>query len=249
VHAALSQTGLPRGNRTSYHFPKIWLARGGRCNILWLQPKVAKLDVPARCALAGDENCFTENLVNKNHLGLLICLTLGLLIFLPACGDKQGAAPQNAAAVDQLAPRYESTLAEGIDFRRPGYPTFLLEVVGVSAQEDWGRWTDATAGPSVKFRFNAPLPKKFVLELQANAFGPNEGKPVKIRAGNIERTVTIKNVPSYAAYTAEFDEVVATDTIEITPPNPILPREVDPSNVDERKLGLGLARLKIKTSP
>ena len=177
----------------------------------------------------------------------LSCLILGASVLLTACGDKQAAAPQQAAAVDQLAPRYENTLAEGIDFKKPGYPSFLLEVAGVSNRDDWGRWTDATGGPDVKFRFNKPLPKKFVLELQANAFGPNEGKPVKIRAGNVERVVTIKNVPSYAVYTAEFDGVDSADSIVITPPNPVLPREVDPNNKDERKLGLGLATLKIKT--
>lgn len=185
--------------------------------------------------------------MNGKCHNLLSCLILGVSVLLAACGDKQDAAPQKAAAVDQLAPRYESTLAEGIDFKKPGYPTFLIDVTGVSNRDDWGRWTDATAGPEVKFRFNQALPKKFVLELQANAFGPNEGKPVKIRAGNIERFVTIKNVPSYSVYTAEFDGVVSADTIEITPPNPVLPREVDPNNKDERKLGLGLATLKIKT--
>jgi phosphoglycerol transferase len=189
-----------------------------------------------------------KNFLNANPCRILCSLSLGLVVLLSACGEKPGAAAPKASTVDQLAPRYESTLAEGIDFKKPGYPNFLIEVAGVSDLEEWGRWTDAVAAPQIKVRFDKPLPKKFVLELQANAFGPNEGKPTRIRAGNIERVVTIKNVPSYAVYTAEFDDVVSTDTIEIFPPNPVLPREVDPASKDERKLGLGLVSLKIKTT-
>jgi phosphoglycerol transferase len=189
-----------------------------------------------------------KNLLNTKLCRILCSLSLGLAALLSACGEKPAATAPKASAVDQLAPRYESTLAEGIDFRKPGYPNFLIEVAGVSNLEEWGRWTDAVAAPQIKLRFNKPLPKKFVLELQANAFGPNEGKPTRIRAGNIERVVTIKNVPSYAVYTAEFDDVVSVDTIEIFPPNPVLPKEVDPASKDERKLGLGLVSLKIKTT-
>jgi phosphoglycerol transferase len=198
-----------------------------------------------------------KNFLNTKPCRIHYALSLSLVVLLSACGEKPGEKPgqtpattvAKVSAVDQLAPRYESTLAEGIDFKKPGYPEFLIEVVGVSNRDDWGRWTDATLGPTVKFRFNKPLPNKFVLELQANAFGPNEGKPIKILVGGIERQVTIRNVPSYSVYAAEFDGVVGTDTIEIVPPYPVLPREVDPANKDERKLGLGLATLRIKVTP
>lgn len=182
--------------------------------------------------------------MKRKHHGLVSSVIIAVTVSFSACGDKQEAPPPKTT-VDQLAPRYESTLTDGIVFNRPGYPTFLIDVVGVSNQEPWGRWTD---GPTVKFRFNKPLPKKFVLEIQANAVGPNEGKPVKIRVGAIERSIIIKNEPSYAVYAVTFDDVSAADTIEITPPNPILPRELDPNNKDERKLGLGLAKLRVKTA-
>lgn len=183
-----------------------------------------------------------EILMNKKLLTPLSCLILGASVLLCACGEKQEAPPPKAA-VDQLAPRYESTLAEGIVFNKPGYPSFLVDVVGVSNVDPWGRWTD---GPTVKFRFNKPLPKKFGIELYANAFGPNEGKPITIRAGNVERAITIKNDPNYAINIATFDDV-ASDTIEIIPPNPISPKELDPKSGDIRKLGLGLVSLKIRT--
>ena len=192
------------------------------------------------------------NHLNAGPRSLLCSLSLSLAVLLSACGEKPAEKPvavaPQASAVDQLAPRYESTLAEGIDFKKPGYPSFLIEVAGVSNLEEWGRWTDAVAAPAVKLRFSKPLPKKFILELQANAFGPNEGKPVKVRAGNIEREVIIKNVPSYSVYALGFDGVAGADAIEIVPPNPVLPREVDPASKDERKLGLGLVSLKIKAA-
>ena len=57
---------------------------------------------------------------------------------------------------------YEAELKDGIWFKHPGMPSYLCEVTGVSTHESWGRSTD---GPFVEFRFNAPLPERFVLEL------------------------------------------------------------------------------------
>jgi phosphoglycerol transferase len=93
-------------------------------------------------------------------------------------------AVEKAIAVDPLGPKYESTLAEGIDFKKPRYPSFLIDITGVSAREDWCRWTDANIVPVARFQFNKPLPKKFILELQANAIGQNVGQP-KVRVGDI----------------------------------------------------------------
>lgn len=41
-------------------------------------------------------------------------------------------------AIDILAISYEATLPEGIDFRKPGYPTFIKQVKGISGLETWG---------------------------------------------------------------------------------------------------------------
>ena len=186
-------------------------------------------------------------MTKKSH-AILSCVVLGLTVLLTACSDEKAASPEKAAVVDQLAPRYESTLAEGIDFKKHGYPSFLTEVAGVSGREDWGRWTDGNLGSAAKFRFNKPLPKKFVLELQANGIGGNVGQPIKIRVGSLEKTIIVKNWPDHSIYQVDFDEVASTDTIEITPPSPFLPRDANPKDPDTRKLGLGLVNLKIKTS-
>jgi len=171
---------------------------------------------------------------------------------LAACSDEPDAkrapsppakaAPAAAAGV-ALEPRYEATLAQGIDFTRPGFPAFLREVQGVSAPEAWGRWTDANLAPSARFRFDRPLPRAFTLELRASGLGPNAYEPVRIRAGAIERAITLGN-PAQDSYRIDFAQVDG-DLIEIIPPAPLLPRDVSPQNMDPRKLGVGLVSLKI----
>jgi phosphoglycerol transferase len=192
---------------------------------------------------------------NKS-LGVLLVL-IGLL---SACGEdpkpKAQAVDPSAASVaaatnlaaDPLAPRYESSLAEGIDFKKPGYPSFLAEVSGMSGREDWGRWTD---GPVAKFRFKQPLPGKFTLLINAGAIGPNFGKPILVRAGKVERKFTAKNPaattpPGVATFALSFDGVDGTDTIEIVPPKPTRPKDMDPKSDDERMLGVGMVSLKLQ---
>ena len=160
----------------------------------------------------------------------------------PASPAPKASAPAPAAGVS-LEPRYEATLAQGIEFGKPGYPAFLREVHGVSGHEPWGRWTDANLAPAVRLRFAKPLPAKFTLELKASGLGPNAYEAVKVRAGSVDRSFVIGNPPKGAQRLAF--EGVSGDTIEIVPPAPIRPAEVTPGNTDTRKLGLGLESLKI----
>jgi phosphoglycerol transferase len=155
------------------------------------------------------------------------------------------AAPPAAApaATVSLEPRYEATLAQGIEFGKPGYPSFLREVQGISNHEPWGRWSDANLSPTVRLRFAQPLPAKFTLELNASGLGPNAYEAVKVRAGGVEKTLVLGN-PSKGMQRLAF-EGVSGDTIEIVPPTPIRPREVTPGNTDPRMVGVGLESLKI----
>jgi hypothetical protein len=137
-------------------------------------------------------------------------------------------------------------LAEGIDFKKQGYPEFLIGVSGMSEYEPWGRWTEAAAGPAAKFRFGQALPRKFTLEITANAFGPNNGEPVKVRAGGIEKTFVITTKKEADTYRLVFETDGTADSLEITPPKPTSPNEIDPKNGDTRKLGIALLSLRIK---
>lgn len=185
---------------------------------------------------------------------------LGFVGLLSGCGDDpkpktQLAAPSAAnsaatadPAADPLGPRYESNLAEGIDFKKPGYPTFLAEVTGMALREDWGRWTD---GPAAKFRFRKPLPAKFTLVINAGAIGPNFGNPVIVRAGKVEREFTVTDPaaatpPGLATFNLNFDGVDGADAIEIVPPKPVRPKDMNPQSDDGRMLGVGLVGLKVQ---
>ena len=165
--------------------------------------------------------------------------------FLAGCDNstttKQQAEQAAPAAAAAPAPvTYPATLAEGIDFKRDGYPTFIASVSGMSGREDWGRWSE---GPSAKFEFKDPLPSKFTLAIEGGAYGPNIGQPVIVRAGNVERTYTPKegNNP----YTISFEGVNQAKIIEFVPPKPTAPADIDPNNKDPRKLGISLITLKI----
>ena len=139
-------------------------------------------------------------------------------------------------------------LADGIDFKKQGYPDFLAKVSGMSGYEPWGRWTDATVGSVAKFRFRQVLPRKFILEITAIAFGPNYGAPVKVRVGGVEKTFVITPTKKEAdTYRLAFETDGTADTLEITPPKPTSPSEINTKSGDARKLGIAFISLKIKS--
>lgn len=142
---------------------------------------------------------------------------------------------------------YEATLAEGIDFNKPGYPTFIAEVTGMSGYEANHRWSDATQGKIIKFGFKKPLPKKFTLEIVASAFGPNDGLPIKVQVGSVEKTFTItNNKTGIQPYSIPFKTDGKSVSLELTPPKPTSPVELNPKSGDARKLAINFISLKIK---
>ena len=195
--------------------------------------------------------------------------TLVAVALLGACGDDpknkqqstapapavagpsaQGAAVSAAApAADPLVPAYDATLAEGIDFRKPGYPTFLADVSGVAGREAWGRWTE---GPVARLRFKNPLPPSFTVSIEAGAIGPNVGKVVVVKAGKVEKTFTVAGgtvgpPPGVATFTLDFAGVEGADAIEIIPPAPVRPKDMTAKSDDNRLLGVGLVSLKLQS--
>jgi len=154
-------------------------------------------------------------------------------------------APQAAVAPPAAAPTvpsYHASLAEGIDFRKPGYPDFIAEVTGVSDREDWGRWTD---GKTATFKFKDPLPKKFTLLVEAGAYESNLGKPIKFTVGSVEKECIFKG-ESYDASrrvaTLHFSSSEPGNTLVITIPAP------KKAPTDDRMLGIGLMTMKVDTS-
>lgn len=177
---------------------------------------------------------------NIKTFGLLLILS-GLLF---GCSDEPKPTGATVAVVtDPLGPRYEASLAEGIDFKKPGYPSFLAEVSGMHGREDWGRWTD---GPAAKFRFKQPLPSKFTLLIGAGAIGPNATLPIEVNAGNVKRKFNLQDTPGKDTFVLNFEGVEGTDTIELVPPKPVRPKDINPKSDDPRLLGVAMLYLKIR---
>lgn len=154
-------------------------------------------------------------------------------------------APSTAiASAGPLQPQYAATLAEGIDFARPGYPVFLSEASGLSDVESWGRWTDANLGDSATFRFKQALPATFKLEVTGYAIGPNVDQPIRVIIGGTERIIKFKDAPAQSV-SVTFDDVRDANVIKLIAPHSIQPSSVSASK-DTRKLGLALVSMKIK---
>lgn len=162
-----------------------------------------------------------------------------------AAAPTASSTPASAApAANPLQPQYAATLAEGIDFARPGYPEFLSEVSGMSGVESWGRWTDANLANSATFHFKQALPAKFTLEITGYAIGPNVGQPIRVQIGNVEKILTFTDMPAQTTAIA-FEGVRGADAISLIVPNSIQPSAISDS-ADTRKLGLALVSLKIR---
>jgi phosphoglycerol transferase len=161
----------------------------------------------------------------------------------PATTAQAEAAPvaAPAPALPSLEPRYTATLAQGIDFSRPGYPDFLTEVSGISGPEGWGRWTDSNLGQTATLRFAQSLPAHFTVNLKVrDFFGVNANKEIVVQAGAQKQTfVLLPEMDQDVKLT--FDAVANADTIEIKAPG-----TSTPTDSDSRKLGIGLISLSIQ---
>ena len=174
------------------------------------------------------------------RLAVPASLALGLIL-----GSAQSLAQSSAPATTVTKPAAQATEtkpatpSKDIDFTQSGYPDFIAEVTGLSGHEPWGRWSE---GDKATFRFKERLPKKFTLVLTAQAFGPNVGVPIKVKAGTREQTLTLTQEPHPDKLT--FTRVTKADRLEFQIPQPTSPQELK-VNEDTRKLGIGFIKLQI----
>lgn len=136
---------------------------------------------------------------------------------------------------------FKSFLKRGIEFNLESIPYFVARYTGIGDKENWGRWSDANTTPIVTIEMLKPLPKNFVLLIQAKGFDQNIGVPTKIRIGNIEKEIVLTG--ELKSYSVPFSLPAESSKIEIIPPRPISPNEVDSKNQDFRKLGIGLTSI------
>lgn len=174
-----------------------------------------------------------------------IVIVSALALFLSAC-DKPAPSSSGAAAVGSPpvtahpAPEaYQATLQDGIQFSKPGYPSFIKEVKGMSGLEPKGRWTD---GSSATFVFKEPIKGAFQLKLSGMPYGPNIGKKVLVIFGGLQKEVVFSGKSNnFESVSAEFDLKEPADTLEIRIPEPTTPLG------GNRKLGIFLRTLNIIT--
>jgi phosphoglycerol transferase len=180
---------------------------------------------------------------NNKNINLKLVLSILALIYLVGLyfviSDK--------VKGDSMKPIYQASLADGIDFKRPGYPDFLKSVIGMSTIETWGRWTDSNesdAPATTRFIFKNPLPKKFTLQLEAQAFGPNIEQPILVKIGNEKESFSLKD-SKLNVVALNFSNTNESNIIDIVIPKPTSPKQLNVKSDDTRKLGIGLATLKI----
>ncbi|MGY5958582.1 phosphatidylglycerol--membrane-oligosaccharide glycerophosphotransferase [Kosakonia sp. BK9b] len=133
--------------------------------------------------------------------------------------------------------------ADSFVFNVAGAPEEVKQFSGISRPESWGRWSNAKLSNEVKIEYNQPLPAHFELVITAKAFGPNANRPIPVRVGNEEQTLTLGNALSTT--TLSFRNPSRSNTLVIVPPDPQSTNEGNILGHSPRKLGIGLVEIKV----
>ena len=133
--------------------------------------------------------------------------------------------------------------ADSFIFNVAGAPEEVKQFSGISRPESWGRWSNAQLGNQVKIEYQHPLPKKFDLVITAKAFGQNADKPIPVRVGNSEQTLTLGH--DVTTTTLHFDNPTQASTLVIVPPAPESTNEGNILGHSPRQLGIGMVEIKV----
>ncbi|MEB4673499.1 phosphatidylglycerol--membrane-oligosaccharide glycerophosphotransferase [Enterobacteriaceae bacterium G50] len=133
--------------------------------------------------------------------------------------------------------------ADSFIFNVAGAPEEVKQFSGISRPEAWGRWSNAQLGNEVKIEYQHPLPKKFDLVITAKAFGQNADKPIPVRVGNSEQTLTLGH--DVTTTTLHFDNPAQANTLVIVPPAPESTNEGNILGHSPRQLGIGMVEIKV----
>lgn len=133
--------------------------------------------------------------------------------------------------------------ADSFIFNVAGAPEEVKQFSGISRPESWGRWSNAQLGEEVKIEYNTPLPESFDLIITAKAYGPNANKPIPVRIGDSEQTLTLSNEVSTT--TLRFHNPSHSNTLVIVPPEPQSTNEGNILGHSPRRLGIGMVEIKV----
>lgn len=129
----------------------------------------------------------------------------------------------------------------------PGAPRSIKQFSGISRPEEWGRWSNANLAPEVNIEYAEPLPPQFDLVITARAFGANRQQPIPVRVGSEERYLRLDDTLSVT--TLHFTNPEGGRNLIITPPAPQLSNQDNIVGQAPRKLGIGLAEIRIVPQP
>jgi phosphoglycerol transferase len=139
--------------------------------------------------------------------------------------------------------RYRNLIGDRLYFSRPGLPSYISSLSGLSIQENWGRWADARIAPTIKVEFGDPLPEVFGLKMVVRAFGPAINSTVVFKIG--DESFEILLTGEFTSVNLNVKQNIAgSNLIEIQPPPPISPSSLGSSD-DNRLLSIGLVSMQV----
>jgi phosphoglycerol transferase len=117
---------------------------------------------------------------------------------------------------------------EPLDFRKseldfPHYVGRVTGLAGLTAVNGVyvGRYSDAMEAKKVTVWLSKPLPKKFRLQIHAEAAGPNADKPLKIKIGTQVKEITLSD--KFSTQTIAFETNESVRKIVFIPAEPFSP--------------------------
>jgi phosphoglycerol transferase len=117
---------------------------------------------------------------------------------------------------------------EPLDLRKGDldFPHYVGRVTGLAGftvvnAVNVGRFSDAMEAKKVTVWLSKPLPKRFTLQIRAEAAGPNAGKPLKIKIGNQVKEVVFSD--KFSTQSLVFETSKSVFKIEFTPFEPFSP--------------------------
>ncbi|MEB5837630.1 phosphatidylglycerol--membrane-oligosaccharide glycerophosphotransferase [Pantoea dispersa] len=146
--------------------------------------------------------------------------------------------------IEDNAIRYQ---ADSFLLTVPGAPASVKRFSGISRPESWGRWSNANLAPEVNIEYVDPLPARFDVVITARAYGANAHRPIPVRVGDQVQQLNLGD--AFSTQTLHFTNPGASRNLIITPPEPQLSNLGNITGQDPRKLGIGMAEIKIIPQP
>ena len=130
--------------------------------------------------------------------------------------------------VNGVPVQLEGGFEEPIDLRKddPDFPVYLggvsgLQGIAIGPEGRTGRWSDKLFAKHVTVWLAKPLPKKFTLQVHAQAAGLNAGKPMHVTVGKHTKDIVFGSAFETKTVSFEIDEPVYK--IELKPADPFSP--------------------------